>query len=265
MKTFDPKSTAFSLPTAILMAKHAQNAYLDGTPLLKAMKSLGFPNVEQFLQEETQGCVAWNDSAVVLSFRGTEAKLKDWETDFQAAFVPGPEGRVHRGFNRALEIVWPQVLNLLTPLWNQDRARSYWITGHSLGGALATLAAARLRFIEGDRPMHGVYTFGSPRVGDKNFGEAYNRQLMGRTFRFVNNNDIVPRVPPRLLGYTHVGTLEYLTEDGKLVDDIGFWNLLLDRARGALGDLGEKGLDAIKDHGIANYISILEQIEKPGK
>jgi pimeloyl-ACP methyl ester carboxylesterase len=70
-----------------------------------------------------------------------------------------------------------------------------WFTGHSLGGALATLAADR----HGDSAA--VYTFGSPLVGDDAFAAGFNNRHEGRSFRYVNGDDLVTRVPPF---FTHI-------------------------------------------------------------
>ena len=87
-------------------------------------------------------------------------------------------------------------------------------TGHSLGAALATLAAAR-RFVEGKIPPAALYTFGSPRVGTTEFIRAFPPTFLH--CRVVNDQDIVPTVPPRTLNiYHHVGTLHKIEHDGHL-------------------------------------------------
>jgi triacylglycerol lipase len=75
--------------------------------------------------------------------------------------------------------------------------RQLWLTGHSLGGALAMLAANELfsRAERGAAPIAGVYTFGQPRVGNAGFRDAYDTLLKGRTFRIVHGDDVVPRIP----------------------------------------------------------------------
>jgi len=111
---------------------------------------------------------------------------------------------VHGGFWRALNQVW---LSKIMPNIALLRSKPLWITGHSLGGAIAVLAAMRLfRELPGGPTAQGVYTFGQPRVAKLGFAAAYQASpLWNRTFRFVNNMDIVPRVPPRVLKYCHVG------------------------------------------------------------
>jgi hypothetical protein len=128
----------------------------------------------------------------VLAFRGTEQEIQDFVCDANTLPVPAFGGtvRVHSGFKRALNSIWTPLVAVLDTL---DCPVFY--TGHSLGAALATLAAAR-------RPPRAVYAYGSPRVGDAQFVE----RLRGvPVFRIVHGNDIVTTVPPEALGFRHVG------------------------------------------------------------
>lgn len=131
-------------------------------------------------------------SIALLVFRGTDGPL-DWRTNL-TLWPTGWEGggRVHAGFKSALDDVWPELEEALDRL-----AAPLFYAGHSLGGALAVLAAAR-------RPPLAVYTFGAPRIGD----EAFVESLAGEPiYRLVNRRDVVPRSPPRLgsLRYRHAG------------------------------------------------------------
>lgn len=142
----------------------------------------------------------------VLIFRGS-VTAGDWVTNFNAGLVNWPGGgRVHRGFKAALDKLWPLIDERLDAL-----ACPVFYTGHSLGGALATLAASR-------RPPRAAYTFGSPRVGDRAFGET----LAGRDlFRIANNRDIGTTVPPSGVGgpYRHVGETHYVAHDDRILVD----------------------------------------------
>ena len=86
---------------------------------------------------------------------------------------------------------------------NRRPTQRIWLTGHSLGGALATLAAAHL----GPETIQGLYTFGCPRVGDAPFASVLPAQSY---VRFVHRDDWVPTVPPGILGYVHAGALHSL-------------------------------------------------------
>ncbi len=145
-----------------------------------------------------------------MAFRGSEAPtsidgLRDWlltnavnllvlpageiGTDFAAA---GVGAKFHLGFMTALGDVWPALFPKVEAAV-QTGDRLLWVTGHSLGGALALLAAWRLQrhFID----VHRVYTFGAPMVGNAAAAEAFQREFAGRVFRYVHFEDLVPRLP----------------------------------------------------------------------
>ncbi len=173
----------------------------------------------------TQCFVAYGPGLVLVAFRGTEVKdfwggVRDWITNLQAALVPdGFGGRVHAGFQRGLQEVWDELCAALAPVLAQEPASpGVWLTGHSLGAALATLAADRA-LQERSFPVRGLYTFGSPRVGDAAFARRVDHgPLKSRAFRFVNHLDIVPRVPPPW-GYRHAGRLCYFDETKQQLPD----------------------------------------------
>lgn len=101
---------------------------------------------------------------------------------------------------------------------DEDKLEGLYITGHSLGGALAVIAAALLHVtpeLEGLRQrLRGVYTYGQPRVGHTDFAEQMEREFGDRLFRHVYGNDVVPRLPPRTMGpFAHFGT-EYISSEG---------------------------------------------------
>src|SRR5262249_28042845 len=119
-----------------------------------------------------------------------------------------PTGKVHEGFRDALDVVWPDLEARLAKI---SPGRQVWFSGHSLGAALATLAADR--YVN----TRGVCTFGSPRVGDPAFAKAFDTRLAGRSLRFVNDNDVVPHVPPPLpTPYRHVETTRCIAPDGRV-------------------------------------------------
>jgi hypothetical protein len=134
----------------------------------------------------------------IVAFRGT-ADLRNWLTDLDCELVPVLNFRVHRGFYQALQAV---ELDLDASLGAAQETR-LWVTGHSLGGALAKLwalwAAGR------GHDVAGVYTFGQPRVGDASFAAFYDSVLKAQSFRVVHADDIVPRVPWMLARYRHAG------------------------------------------------------------
>jgi hypothetical protein len=207
-----------------------------------------------------------------LVFRGTLGP-KDLLTDAEFVLVdwlPGG-GRVHVGFWEALQKVWERIEERLTGF-----PHPVFYTGHSLGAALATLAAARA-LLEKRLPKPGaIYTFGSPRVGDATF-----TALLQDVYhcRVVNDNDIVATVPPPLpLLFQHDGELHHIRHDGRIEVRPRGENLLrtirpsflLERTAGALNGLfaGFKapsfrafglGLpEQLTDHTPVNYTAHLE-------
>ena len=144
---------------------------------------------------DTQGYVAVKNpegehpGMAVLAFRGTQ-QVKDWITNLEARTMPisGTNGEVlgnvHRGFNEAFLSVRDQI----DPLLEGHEKLPLFITGHSLGGALATLATWYLR---GDS-LAACYTFGAPRVGDTGLMDRFRTPI----YRIVNGVDPVPFVPP---------------------------------------------------------------------
>ena len=165
---------------------------------------------------DTQALVGSTQQAIVVAFRGTEpSKLKDLLTDVELAMVPGPLGKVHEGFWESLEGIWDKLERAVTS--RQNGKRAVWFTGHSLGGALAQLAVARL--IQMARPVQGMYSYGAPRCGDARFASQFNRLARSSTFRLVNEADISPDVAPKFLGFEHCGRFCQLDRRGRLLID----------------------------------------------
>jgi hypothetical protein len=183
---------------------------------------------------------------VVIAFRGTEVDdFRDLLTDLRLYKVPWKDGgKVHAGFRHAL----PD-MNALTHLI-PDGARLL-ITGHSLGAALATLAAARLR-------RGSLYTFGSPRVGDKAF--AASMQDIDHS-RYVDCCDGVT-ILPLPIGYRHVGCRHYIDRHGNVVPSPSKRTIIRDRLQSSVAYaftymLRRKAAPArqLADHAPINYIS----------
>ncbi len=145
--------------------------------------------------------VAEGHGATFVMFGGRDPlKFQDWITDFEA--IPDPDG-VHSGFEQTVETVWSTIQTAIASRAAPEQP--LFFTGHSLGGALAIIAAKRAAELK-PKIKTVVYTFGSPRTGGAAFFEEYTRLLGDATFRLIDGTDIVPTVPPTLLGtYRHVG------------------------------------------------------------
>ena len=225
-----------NLEKANKFAQMAEIAYKDEDAKLYYQK-LRYGN-HRFLENDGAQChIVWNDQEIVVCFRGTEPdEFSDILADLNA--IPRrsmTDGWVHSGFRGELDKVW----NLITNLVSQNAEKELYICGHSLGGAMATLAASRLSQTE------ELYTFGSPRVGTRSFVKA----LKAVHWRFVNNNDIVTRVPLALMGYKHHGTLCYINHYGK-IRKMTAWQRIKDKFRG----YRDGALDGAMDHSMKNYV-----------
>ncbi|MCA9237441.1 MAG: trypsin-like peptidase domain-containing protein [Planctomycetales bacterium] len=195
---------AFSWPAALAGALACQLAYEGrSTVLAKARDVWRFDSCTFIDANETQCFVAARGGTALVAFRGTET-LGDWIADLNVLGTSQPYGRVHRGFYFALEDARARLEQKLQTL----RAGRVILTGHSLGGALATLAAAQWH---GAHNIVGVYTYGQPRVGKADFAEFVAQRYPDNFYRFVNDDDVVTRIPP---GYKHVGRLFHFDSGG---------------------------------------------------
>jgi triacylglycerol lipase len=258
----DP-TTRFSLLNALRLAEMTLLAYNPVTVIKKQVcGNLGML-CQFFDKSDTQAFVCADQNVLIIAFRGTEMEChEDWQTDFQTKLVSSPDGRIHRGFKQALDYVWEDILKKIDEF--QDNKQNIWVAGHSLGGALATLAVDRLTEDEVD--VSGLYTFGSPRVGDKDFAEHFDWKIKSRTFRFINDEDIVTRVPPRALGYEHIGTSRFFDCDGKLHDDNILWKQFVSEARSAevrsverFHELKHQYPNCADDHKMETYLGLVEK------
>lgn len=192
----------------------------------KRLASVGFRRIKYVFAEESRilALVIQKKRDVLICFRGTVINnFLNWSTDLQALTDPEEGlGEVHRGFKLALDSIWPQIVEITEPLKNHR----FWLTGHSLGGALALLASARMQrlFLKGKssgrQTVAGVYLFGAPRVGDENFKNAVQEMnLHRRIFAFANTDDVITVVPPsvkRVLSYCDTGQIALFSASGRL-------------------------------------------------
>jgi triacylglycerol lipase len=257
MSRFNPIASGYSAQNAIGLAAAAQLAYQGPDTIRKTALAWGFPTVHCFDTGSTQAYLMGNDDLIVLAFRGTEMRcLRDWMTDARILLVDGVRnGKVHRGFMIATNVIGMELMAKLMTC--RTRNQPVLLTGHSLGAALATLTAAKLR--EQNYAIDGLYTFGSPRVGDKKFAAWFNQDFGTKAFRFVNNNDVVTRVVPRALGYDHVGNCLYFDEKGRLQRDRRFWDQFLERLQGGIDDFLKPNMTHFADHDMGLYTKRLEQ------
>ena len=203
----------FDSQMARRLAECARLSYFDQKKILEHE-----PNSQFFEKGHTQGFMVREEYYDLLIFRGTEPNnSNDWWTDLKITNTDyqfhGDDEKydIHHGFFEALNLVDEQIKTLRSP----DPEKPIYVSGHSLGGALATLWVAN----NFDQPARiaGLYTFGSPRVGSANFAKKFDRAFRQKTWRFQNRLDMVTRVPS--VGCRHVGQLLYFDFAEKLVLD----------------------------------------------
>ncbi|MBK8492903.1 MAG: lipase family protein [Saprospirales bacterium] len=200
---FDESVEDHTLPNAMTLADFSHLAYFGPAYVEKQLKLWGYEIFQWVENEETdtQAFITGKGSHLIVCFRGTSSgadALVDARFFKTNAF--GGRGRVHKGFQGALDSVWNQLKDAVDSL---GPTKKLFICGHSLGAALAELAAHR--FALGEYQVAGVYVYGSPRVGNRDFMDAYNELLEEKTFLHINNKDIVATIPPRILGFNHLG------------------------------------------------------------
>ena len=238
-----------------IMAAQCSNAVYADEPLcyemvedfVKTKKSFKF-----FKNKNAEACAFVHDNEnIVICFRGTQpaqlsdvaADLKSWQVDSET------EGEVHAGFKGELDKLWDNVY-----AWaklKSNKGKHVIVTGHSLGAAMATISATRYQPEE-------LFTFGSPRVGGKNF----IKNIKCPHYRFMNNNDIVCRIPPAWLGFRHHGEMIYFDRNGNKAPKPTWGDLFY----GILNSWKRfKFFDGVVDHGMPNYVKALKKLARVEK
>lgn len=258
-------------PTALQCAQLSQDIYVDFAGDISFM---ALPKaVSQLIQSsltDTQLAILEDSAAsqTVIVFRGSEND-RDWETNLQVATreqswtqqkedafreemkevaetvtdnedlvypeeygEPSRPVKMHKGFINAYLSVRDEIHAHV----QKSKTTQYRITGHSLGGAIATLCAVDLQYNFGQKVAIEVYTFGSPRAGNDAFSDSYNRRVPG-TWRVVNGWDAVAGLPAPWQGYRHVEEIVKLSRKFT-------WKLIT---------------GSFEDHKINRYIAAIEE------
>ncbi len=237
-------------PSKLLtFAKICEITYENPKTSTDKFKRLNFSILNFFDHKGAQGYLLQNDVSkeYVLSFRGTEVSEKsDVLADLKVTKnQEASMGMVHRGFKKELDKLW----SIITEA-TKDIDKIY-VTGHSLGAAMATIAAGRMQ-----SKVEALVTFGSPRVGTRQF--VNNLQVAH--YRVQNNCDDVTKVPFLFLGFRHHGTHVYMNFHGEL-RTLTSWQRIKDMIRSRLKARmkGERFI-GIFDHMMSNYIKKLEKL-----
>lgn len=195
-----------SWPVTGTLALCSKIAYLDQEEAKSNFRNLGFRQIEPISVDSMAGYVLTIGNVAVVVFRGTD-DFDDWIVNINMTTTQTKHGAPHKGFQNAYLTIKPKVISAL----RRFKPKHVWVTGHSLGGALAVLCAFDLATNE-NWDIHGLMTFGQPMVGDKTLATSINQILSPKFAHFVNELDIVPRIPP---GFYHCGNLVWFI-DGKV-------------------------------------------------
>ena len=235
------------------------------------MGSLGFSNFAWIdltgIFKDVCAFVVSSNEYHLLVFRGTKLP-QDWMTDlactpvrFDWVFTGGPAiGQIHAGFGHCLS---DGLSSIVSALSSRDKTKPLLITGHSLGGALAALTGVYFNVFGASVPTaSAIYTFGQPRIGLHDFCNTYARLLPNKLVRFVNKQDLVPRVPFRGWDYSDEGTMIHFDSSGRPSIESSEWQSFLARSLQSFQDffeiLSHLGAD-VGDHSMAGYQDLVEQ------
>jgi triacylglycerol lipase len=220
---YSPANAAFLADTSLMAYEHQDviaRLFHDNSPLPS------FTFTPASATDDTGCFLLSNDNCVIVAFRGTrvpglsdplaflqsvEPSLHDVITDvveYPPQVFAG--GRVHGGFLKAYLEIAPGLKEQLAKV---KEGKAVWFTGHSLGGALAVVAAVDFR------EFQGLYTLGCPGVGDTDFTANFQGK---NCIRIVHYNDFVTRLPPPFapavppISFTWEGSLVYIDKDGTI-------------------------------------------------
>lgn len=233
---------------ALLFAELSQIAYFDKKEATKFARKLGFTTVEFYNIRGAEAYRFMNKRDMVFACRGTEpTQYNDIKADANTwPVVSETVGRVHRGFKGEVDKLWDLMKE---DIQREQARRSVWLCGHSLGAAMSTIVASRCKGDTALADPRELHTFGSPRVGWRNYVEHFPFTH----YRWVNNADIVTRVPFLIFGYVHHGQCQYFNHYGNLRNLHG-WQRMKDIWRGIIRGLFKGKIDSFSDHGIGEYV-----------
>ncbi|KAF2000723.1 alpha/beta-hydrolase [Amniculicola lignicola CBS 123094] len=231
---FDERAPTVSdalLKTFNLMEQYAGAAYCPGNtnkgsigteveckpdggicPVAEQAKTDTLTEFQDQFKTDVTGYVALDssNSLLIVAFRGSRTQ-KNWlaNIDMVSTDTDICKGcTAHHGFWTSWTEARSGVLGAIKNATLSYPNYKLVVVGHSLGGAIATLAAAELR-ASGHQAT--LYTFGAPRVSSDTLSSFVTNQP-GGNFRLTHWNDPVPRVPPILFGYTHISPEYYIAQ-----------------------------------------------------
>jgi len=237
----------FSWKNATFTAKLSKNAY-TGLDAFKKTFGKQWKDIKLFSHGGTECYVLTCPQNYIVVFRGTEPT--SWE-DIKADVQFRKKGGIHRGFKAALDDVWDK---LFDDYEKNAKGKQLVVTGHSLGAALATLYSHRI-----NDPAAVCYTFGSPRTGTP----KTTKRMLFTAYRFRNNNDIVTKVPPEFLGFSHKSDkTTYFDIDGNIKEGYSRWYMIKEWFKGTGRGILKGKVDGFSDHSMGGYYELCKKANK---
>ena len=246
----------FSWKNATFTAKLSKNAYTGLKAFKKSFNKKWFDehdicspeSIKLFSHGGTECYVLSCPQNYIVVFRGTEPT--SWE-DIKADIQFRKKGGIHRGFKAALDDVWDK---LFDDYEKNAKGKQLVVTGHSLGAALATLYSHRI-----NDPAAVCYTFGSPRTGTP----KTTKRMLFTAYRFRNNNDIVTKVPPEFLGFSHKSDkTTYFDIDGNIKEGYSRWYMIKEWFKGTGRGILKGKVDGFSDHSMGGYYELCKKANK---
>jgi len=230
-----------------ILKKHIEYATLCGLAyrepnitLLKQFNDLGYNYISYLNQNGVQAFILANNEKLICVFRGTDEK-SDISKNLDFIGIDFLNGRVHRGIYKLYDSIDGYIEGYMAT----QRYENVVFTGHSLGGAIALLCSSRY-------PKSTVVSFGMPRVVNK----AFRKNLRVFHFRYVNNCDVIPKIP---FNFVHQGQMIYFDYDGN-IKEYGFWQKVKDTIRSRWRAFKKKQpFIGIYDHELIRYINKMKQ------
>eukprot|EP01125_Pyxidicula_operculata_P005837 TRINITY_DN2037_c0_g2_i1.p1 TRINITY_DN2037_c0_g2~~TRINITY_DN2037_c0_g2_i1.p1 ORF type:complete len:1050 (-),score=164.06 TRINITY_DN2037_c0_g2_i1:50-3199(-) len=227
--TFENDSQTYSSINSFVLLISSNLAQQDTKSMTNLVSTqLGFPvnSVETFEDKEldVRGFLSYDKEKIFISFggtigmknigpslvlesRGVVSSLPNWNSELFTS--------VHRGFATATLTIWDIVQPIFSRIY---KGQKVWVSGYSFGGSVAHLVGYLIQHAGNE--VSGIYTYGTPKIGDTPFSEAYNAILKDKTYRVVNSGDFVPRIQPRTMGWRTIGTMYYIHSDGSIQPDV---------------------------------------------
>lgn len=242
---------------ALKLAISSQEIYTNFAEEIKFTHWSEKPTLISKETTDTQLAILTDPSETTIIFRGSDSSI-DWGTNLDTRqerkefdqqiikgeivsqrekiypYLTGNESGslMHRGFVKAYFSVRDDIHEYI----KQNNVSNITITGHSLGGALAILCAVDVQYNFNDQLASiETYTFGAPKVGNKEFCQSYNQRIP-KSYHFIHGMDIVPELPRWWQGYD-------MTKQELRIGSRFSWNFISAR---------------FKDHAISNYINVFQ-------